>query len=190
MAAVKALGGQGERVPVEALLEALHDEYAFVRSAAIEALGMQGERVPIDHFLEAVGDEDKDVRHEAIKVLSNRAPDVLFNLTDEAIAILNRQPASFVLGSIAQTSFCKLVGKMKLPLPVLLDQLTELLSWPHWQVRTNAARALGSIRRNIPDAAIRRLLELRLHDPVRVVREAADDALAEILSLETGIEDD
>jgi len=79
---------------------------------------------------------------------------------------------------------------LKLPLPAILDELTELLDWPHWQVRINAARALGSIRRNIPDEAIRRLLELRRHDPVRVVREAADDALAEILSLETGIEDD
>ena len=79
---------------------------------------------------------------------------------------------------------------MKLALPSILNRLTELISWPHWQVRTNAAQALGSIHRSIPDPAIRRLLELRHQDPVQVLREAADDALAEILSLETGIEDD
>lgn len=65
-----------------------------------------------------------------------------------------------------------------------------MLDWPHWEVRVKAAQALRQIRRTIPDAAIRRLLELR-HDPhSRAVRMAADDALAAILSLETGIEDD
>ncbi|HZU01032.1 MAG TPA: hypothetical protein VFA10_15290, partial [Ktedonobacteraceae bacterium] len=59
-------------------------------------------------------------------------------------------------------------------------------------VRLEAIQALGKLRRNIPDAAIHRLLQLR-RDPdpkMRTVREAADDALAEILSLETGIEDE
>src|SRR5260370_29090487 len=59
---------------------------------------------------------------------------------------------------------------------------SEFLSWPHWQVRTNAARALGSIRRNIPDTAIRRLLELRRQDPVRVVRERSEEHTSELQS--------
>lgn len=49
---------------------------------------------------------------------------------------------------------------------------------------------MGKIRRKIPDAAIRLLYDLRRNDPVQAVRYAADDALAEILSLETSIEDD
>src|SRR6266436_1425489 len=76
--------------------------------------------------------------------------------------------------------------------PGLLEKLTEPLDYPHWQVRLKAIQALGHLRRNIPDAAIRRLLAFR-RDPdlkMRAVREAADDALAEILSLEAGIEDD
>jgi HEAT repeat protein len=74
--------------------------------------------------------------------------------------------------------------------PVLIARLSDLLDWPYGGVRMNAAQALGQLRRNIPDATIRRLLDLR-HDPQsRVVREAADEALAKILSLETGIEDD
>ena len=64
-----------------------------------------------------------------------------------------------------------------------------MLDWHYWQVRMKATRALGKIRRNIPDRAIQRLLELR-HDPVRAVREAADDARGEILSLEAGMEDE
>jgi hypothetical protein len=72
------------------------------------------------------------------------------------------------------------------------SEVTELLDWPYWEVRMQAAETLGELCRNIPDAAIRRLLALR-RDPdplMKSVREAADDALAEILSLEDGIEDD
>ncbi|GAC1631602.1 MAG: hypothetical protein NVS4B11_31960 [Ktedonobacteraceae bacterium] len=43
------------------------------------------------------------------------------------------------------------------------------------------------MKRNIPDIIVKRLLEMR-HSSVRPVALAADDALAEILSLE-GIED-
>ena len=57
-------------------------------------------------------------------------------------------------------------------------------------MRGNASWALGNLRRNIPNAAIRRLLELRYDSTSQAIREVADDALAEILSLETGIEDD
>jgi HEAT repeat protein len=76
--------------------------------------------------------------------------------------------------------------------PPVLTKVTELLDWPYWEVRMKAAQTLGALRRNIPDAALKRLLALR-RDPdplMRSVREAADDALAEILSLEDGIEDD
>jgi HEAT repeat protein len=65
-----------------------------------------------------------------------------------------------------------------------------LLDWPHWGVQCEAARALGKLRRNVPDRAIRRLLALRRAAASPAVRRAADDALSEILSLETGIEDD
>ena len=66
------------------------------------------------------------------------------------------------------------------------------MDWHYWQVQVKAARALGQIRRNIPDVAIRRLLVMRNErGPLtRSVSEAADDALSEILSLETGIEDE
>ncbi len=88
--------------------------------------------------------------------------------------------------------FAETIGELGIPSTKLLEKLTELLASPSWQVRMKAIQALGQLRRNIPDAAIRRLLELR-RDPdpkMRAVREAADDALAEILSLETGIEDE
>lgn len=53
-----------------------------------------------------------------------------------------------------------------------------------------AIQALGKVRRNIPDEAIKRLYNLRLNSPSLLVQAVADDTLAEILSLETGVEDD
>ncbi len=66
------------------------------------------------------------------------------------------------------------------------------MDWHYWQVQVKAARALGQIRRNIPDVAIKRLLVMRSErgSLMRNVSEAADDALSEILSLGTGIEDE
>ena len=83
-----------------------------------------------------------------------------------------------------------MIGTWKQSSPPLLERLTEMLDWHYWQVRLRAVWALGEIRRNIPDRAIRRLLELR-HDPESAaVCWEADEALAKILSLETGIEDE
>jgi HEAT repeat protein len=108
----------------------------------------------------------------------------------EAIAISHRQKPGAILGSIAHTFIAETVGSFQSVSPVLLEHLTSLLDWPHWETRLKAIQALGQIRRAIPDAAIRRLLELRLGARSPLIRNAADKALAEILSLETGIEDD
>ena len=84
-----------------------------------------------------------------------------------------------------------LIGGLEKASPDLLNTLTEMLDWPHWQVQIQAIQALGKIRRNIPDLAIQRLLALRCDPtlPIDAVRKKADEALGEILSLETGIED-
>jgi HEAT repeat protein len=94
--------------------------------------------------------------------------------------------------TLTQMFIAETIGSLGLTLTPLLEKLTELLNWPHWQVRLKAIEALAQLRRNIPDSAIRRLLELRrdLDPKMQAVREAADDALAEILSLETAIEDE
>jgi HEAT repeat protein len=93
---------------------------------------------------------------------------------------------------LIQNSFLEVIKSTGYTAPLVLAKVIELLDWPYWQVRMRATETLGELRRNIPDPAIRRLLALR-RDPdplMKSVREAADDALAEILSLEDGIEDD
>ena len=53
-----------------------------------------------------------------------------------------------------------------------------------------AAQALGKLHHNIPEKAIRRLRELRSDIELPTLSRTADDALAEILSLETSMEDE
>lgn len=61
-------------------------------------------------------------------------------------------------------------------------------------MRYAAVEALGQQGERVPEAvlnrALHRLLALRLDKTIECISIAADDALAEILSLEAGIEDD
>ena len=185
-AAAKALGSLGKRIAVGPLQEALRDSHWAVRAAAAHSLGGQGILEPL---LPVLGDSEKTVREMTLNRLRSH-PEILSLVAPEAQVILLGQGMGTVLGSLTQSFIAEALGNMTHPSPVLLEKLTQLLDWPYWEVRMKAIQALKKMPRNIPDAAIRRLLELR-HDPEsQAVRNAADDALAEILSLETGIEDD
>ena len=190
-ASIEVLKKHKEYISVESILDLLYNEDANIRELAISVLEVQEEFTPfIQLTIEAIGDEDEKVRRTAIDVLQKKAQEVLIPIVDEAVTVLQGGSPGNVLGILAHGYMAETVGNMGLSSPVFLEEITKLLDWHHWQVRIKAAQALGSMRRNIPDMTIKRLLELRLADPVKAVREAADDALAEILSLETGIEDD
>jgi HEAT repeat protein len=180
----------GKRVAIPLMLGLLKDYDSRVRAEAVRALGEQGERVPMEVLVGALSDDAGSVRVGAIKILQQRSPDSLSLIVAEAIAVLEKRPAGFILGSLLQGSFLDIIQRSGYTSPLVLAKVTELLDWPHWQVRKKACETLDELRRNIPDAAITRLLALR-RDPdplMKSVRRAADDALAEILSLEDGIE--
>ncbi|GCE06990.1 HEAT repeat domain-containing protein [Dictyobacter aurantiacus] len=188
--AAYALGELGERAPVEPLIEALYDPERDMRRVVTEALSKLGARVPTASLIVALCDEDIDVRAAALKALKGREDDEMVReVFAEAEAILKGQPSGKYLGSLTQGWRAEIIGFLSKGEPDLLDSVTQLLDWPHWQVRIKAAEALGNIRRNIPDVALLRLLAMR-QDSIKAVRDAADDALAQILSLEAGIEDD
>jgi HEAT repeat protein len=174
------------------LLVALHDEKDIVRAAALFVLGLQYEQFTEESVLLTIGDENEFIRCIAIAVLNKRKPDDLLKVVPEAIAVLQGKEPGQILGSITQGFLAEMIGDMKNVPSALLNKLTQLLDWPHWQVRLKAIKALGKIRSNIPDATLRRLYVLRRDsDPtMQVIREAADDVLADILSLETGLEDE
>jgi len=189
-AAAEALGELGERVPLEPLSAALQDPDSSVRSAAAEALGELGERVPSEPIIEMVGDTLSFIRDVAVQTLKKISPTSSETLLFEAVLVINKQGSSVIFDSIVKQEFAQIVHNLGLSFPPLGDKLTQLLKWHYWPVRATAAQALGKLRRNISDEAIKHLLEMR-HNPheCRAVQEAADDALSEILSLES-IEDD
>ncbi len=189
VAAVRALGALGSQAPVIALTAALGDGSERVRIAALEALGVQPERAPIERLVMLLGDSDDRVRQIALRVVRAVRPEALVPVAQEALALLRHEGSGGVLGSVTQCFIAETLGLMERIPDQLSPTLVELLTWPYWEVRLHAAVALGRLQRNIPDAAIRRLLALRSDPDSRAVRLAATSTLAETLSLDTGIED-
>jgi HEAT repeat protein len=192
MAAVAVLKNQKERVPIDTLRLLTYHRNGGVRLAALKVLEAQITQIPVELLITLLSDEKKDVCRVALQLLKQVAPQVLSDLLPQATAALQGTPVGNVFGSLAQMHVADTLGELGITAPELLEALTALLNWPHWLVRIKAIEALGKLRRNIPDAAIKRLLELR-RDPdprMKAVREAADDALGETLSLEAGIEDE
>ncbi|HEY1348356.1 MAG TPA: HEAT repeat domain-containing protein [Ktedonobacteraceae bacterium] len=218
-AAVEALGMLGERTPQERLIQLLEDNQPIVRQAAIRALGKHAPRTRLvraladkDDFvrcasinvlrvrnetrdaemlLAMISDVSSVVRWEAVRAIKEGTPGELANVLDEAAAVLQGQHPGFICGSLARSLIADVIGVLERPSAELLETLTTMLEWPHWQVQIHTIRALRKIRRSIPDRALQRLLALRRdpHALMEAVRQEADDALGEILSLETGIED-
>ncbi len=110
-------------------------------------------------------------------------------LVKEATAVLIDAKPSALLGSAAQSYILDLISQMEPLSSTIQGKLLELLDWPYWEVQMMAAQILGTLQRNIPQEVIERLFALRKNAASRTVREAADDALAELLSLEIGLDD-
>jgi len=190
LASVEALGDLKEPESVASLLNALKDSAVLVRAGAASALAKLERHVPVEPLVAALGDSNQHVRKVVVRVLRETHPDILPVVSAELVALLERKRPSAIVSSLAQCSIANTISSLENASPSLLDKLAQLLDWPYWEVQMKAAEALGKLRRNIPDIAIERLYTLRIHSQSRAVREAADNALSEILSLETGIEDE
>lgn len=105
-------------------------------------------------------------------------------------AIIHGEPVQGPFAARMDYRIAETVALMGRATPAVLEMVIELLNHPFWEVRVRAVQTLGTLRRNIPDSAIRRLLELRKDLTSPDTRLAADQALAEILSLEQGMEDE
>ena len=105
-------------------------------------------------------------------------------------AILQGEPVQGAFSARMHYRIAETVALMGRATPAVLAMVIDLLDHPFWEVRERAVKTLGTLRRNIPDSAIRRLLELRKDPESPEVQAAADQALAEILSLEQGMEDE
>lgn len=176
---------------MEALLQTLHSENEQYKSCWIELtlLAQFGAQVPLEPLLEKLGDSSADTY--AATTLYKTHPDFFCEVVaPQAEAILRGRPVGGVFASHVQTRIAETIGQIARVTSDVLAMVVALLDWPYWETRLHAVRALGAIRRNIPNRAIYRLMELR-HDPQSPdVRRAADAALAENLSIENSMEDE
>jgi hypothetical protein len=162
VAAVNALGKQGEQAPIEPLVSALHDESDLVRAASALALGTLGERAPLEPLLHALHDSSWRVRTAATLALGKageRAP------IEELAALVNDEDESVCIAAVQS------LGELGERAP--LEPLTLALLDQDWSVREAAALALEKVG---GEEALH-LLEEALRDKDAMVRAAAEQVL-------------
>lgn len=194
-AVVQTLGALNACAPIESLLQFLYtntEEYSYndERIVVLEALRQFGSRVPLPALWPLLGSNHTEICRLAFQHLQETHPVELKELVSVLKAIVRGEPVQGAFATRMHYRIAETVALMGRATPAVLEMVIDLLDHPFWEVRVRAAKTLGTLRRNIPDSAIRRLLELRKDPESPDVRAAADQALAEILSLEQGIEDE
>jgi HEAT repeat protein len=164
--AVQALDTVGHNnIPLEPLLDLLHDKDREVRSAVVQLLGNLGEKVPVDALLSAFSDEDHSVRSIAQTVLVNRRDRALVS---QLLQLLHSEDWR------ARTSAAKVLAQLgqRVPVEPFLADLNEI----DWERRWEAVHVLETLG---ADAPIEPLLAA-LGDRERNVRTAAAHALGRL----------
>ncbi|WP_161977793.1 HEAT repeat domain-containing protein [Dictyobacter kobayashii] len=171
-------------IPLETFLHYTSEDRIF-NDVELTLLAQYGSQISLDLLLKNIGNTT------AAKILYQTYPEVFRDrIAPHAEAILRGAPVSGIFTMFMRQRVAATIGQIGRATPEVLNLLIDLLDDPYWETRMEAARSLGAIHRNIPDRAIRRLLELR-HDPQsNQVSQAADAALAQILSYENGMEDE
>jgi len=161
-AAVQVLGKQGERAPLEPLLNALQDEHAAVRAMAARALGMQGKRTPVEPLIVALHDPEWRVRTAAVLALGKLPNGTLI---EPLVPMMHDAHAS------VRAAVVWALGRLGEQAPI--EQLVMALQDTAWSVREAAVMALKEQGERAPIAP---LLTARW-DEDSSVRQAAQTAL-------------
>lgn len=194
-AAVQTLGAIHSCAPFEPLLQFLYTntgpcDFNDTRIVVLEALKQFGTRVPLTVLWPFLGSDHTNICRLAFEHLQEAHPAVLKELVPVLKAIVRGESVQGAFEARMHYRIAEIVALMGRATPAILDMVVDLLDHPFWEVRARAAKTLGVLRRNIPDSAIRRLLELRQDTESPDVRAVANQALAEILSLEVGMEEE
>jgi hypothetical protein len=202
---LRLLASSDEPIPVARLLATLRHTSPQARTLALGLIMERPEAAQsgvIEQLTPLLGDDGQEgsmrngVADSAYSALRQLAPE------DAAVAIAtaqtlfsgSRAPNGRLPDFFAQAAegeFARAMAGFHHLTPLLFDWIAQALASPFWRVRCAAVQIFHwGHQRNVPDAVIRQLYALR-HDPDSPhIRNSAETALASILSLETGIEDD
>ncbi len=185
--ALQIIKNMGDLFPIASLFEALEHKNGLMRTSALRA---SAEHVSVEKLIAMIGESEEEVRLAALSMLIETHPETISTVLLELSRVVTGEGTSKILASTGKYLIAEAVEYLEYAPTFLVKEVVKLLDWPYWEVRMRAAKALGKLRRNIPEAAVLRLLVLRNDNKEsQLVREAADDALAEILSLEDGLEE-
>jgi HEAT repeat protein len=160
-----------------------------VHATAALALGQLGKFDAIEPLKLPLGAGNSMVRRAAIRALSYFDQMTLDVLVSEAEAILLGLRPRAIFKSVLQRCIVKMLGDMEIVDEAINNRLMRyFIDNQLWEVKVEVATALGKIGHRIPDEATSYLYKLRSLHEFPKVREAADDALAKILSMDEGIE--
>lgn len=177
LAALRALTGRPESVPVAAVTARLQDPDPAVRRAAVEVIEGAGDARALVLLLEAIEDPVAELREAAGDALRRRrSPELLALIRKELRVPTRAEAADKALAMLSEgRDGERHVARAPVdPPPEDLPSLLELLADPRPERRRIACERLGSLRAR---SAVEALLE-RLADPERGVRIKAADALA------------
>jgi hypothetical protein len=172
-AAARKLGEVGEAAAIGPLIECLtHDRIASVRAAAARALGELAEYMTDEYPLRmALHNQDADIRTAAALALRRFGE----RLSAETVGVLRARFSDLEEDCEVRSAALAALGGLGLRSPVAL--LTAALQDAEWQVRMEAAFALGKQEEKVDSEAP---LLAALQDEVEPVAQAAAYALREI----------
>ncbi|MDY9925925.1 HEAT repeat domain-containing protein [Methanosarcina sp.] len=150
----------GSETAVEALVSMLSDESHFVRLEAAKALGMVRFRKAVTPLLSVLGDENRFVRKEAAKALGQMEPERVLELLIHALESGNnfmRQGAVRALGQI-NSDVINTDEALNQIADKVFDFLDDAFQDENKFVRREAARSLENISRNMPERALKSLI--------------------------------
>lgn len=177
-AAERAIEALAAYLPLDALLDHLGDLNWYPRETALKALVQLGPAAPVAPLLEALGDAFNGMRPLAAEALVKHHREAIEPaLKDAERVLMGEVPVGPVLTSLVQFDIARRIGARRVAAARAVGVLTELLSWPFWQVRWQAIQSLGELDTALPNSVIRRLRELCTDHQSSAVRESASGLL-------------
>lgn len=176
-AAARAIEALAVYLPIGSLLEHLGDLNWYPRETALKSLVQLGPSAPVAPLVEALADGFADMRPLAAEALVTHHREAIEPALKESEHVLMGGSVGPVLSSLVQIDIAKRIGIWRISSARAIRVLTELLSWPFWQVRWQAIQSLGELDVALPEPVFRQLRDLCADPQSSAVREAAAELL-------------
>jgi HEAT repeat protein len=177
-AAEEALRALAPWLPRDVLVAHLGDPELDVRETALTSLVALGQDAPVGILTAAAGDISQEIRDIALTALHQTFPAAFRELLQEAESVLMGRGTGPVLDSLVRYCLAEEIALRRIATPEAIEELVELLSWPHWRVRLAATETLAQLNITLPPTVIERLQALSIDPESSALRKTAAGLVA------------